>query len=90
MQMCVGAANMKVLVAQSYLQSQCVERLWHLYIPPIMTLLDDHQAKYKLQGVQLVSQLLEVVPPALLRRTGIDTLLLGVGLDSRPALLTMV
>ncbi|TFK83268.1 hypothetical protein K466DRAFT_647686 [Polyporus arcularius HHB13444] len=57
--------------------SRFVERLWHLYIPPIMTFLDDHQAKYKLRGVRMASLLLRVAPPDLLRRTGVDTLLLN-------------
>ncbi|KAI0363833.1 hypothetical protein BV20DRAFT_957501 [Pilatotrama ljubarskyi] len=52
-----------------------VERLWHLFIPPIMTFLDDYQAAYKLQGVHLASQLLKVAPAELLRRTGVDVLL---------------
>ncbi|KAI0773742.1 hypothetical protein C8Q74DRAFT_1417939 [Fomes fomentarius] len=60
----------------THTDARTVERLWHLYIPPIMTLLDDHQARYKLQGARLVSQLLYVTPADLLRRTGIDTLLL--------------
>ncbi|KAI0643666.1 hypothetical protein C8Q79DRAFT_914611 [Trametes meyenii] len=55
---------------------QAIERLWHLFVPPTMTYLDDYQAEYKLQGVRLVSQLLEVTPADLLRRTGIDVLLL--------------
>ncbi|KAI0722009.1 hypothetical protein C8T65DRAFT_629979 [Cerioporus squamosus] len=61
----------------SHTDSRSVERLWHLYIPPIMTFLDDHQAKYKLRGVRLASLLLRVAPPDLLRRTGVDTLLLN-------------
>ncbi|KAI0723544.1 hypothetical protein C8Q76DRAFT_723258 [Earliella scabrosa] len=61
----------------THADARIVERLWHLYIPPIMTLLDDHQAQYKLRGVRLVSQLLEAAPPELLRRTGIDTLILN-------------
>lgn len=47
-----------------------------------MTLLDDHQARYKLQGARLVSQLLYVTPADLLRRTGIDTLLLTVSITA--------
>ena len=43
-----------------------------------MTMLDDYEAKYKLRGVKLVSQLLEVSPPDLLLRTGIDSLIMGV------------
>ena len=60
------------------MQAPTVEKLWHLFIPPIMTLLDDYEARYKLKGVQVVSRLLEVSPPDLLRRTGIDSLLLNV------------
>ncbi len=59
-------------------QMPTVEKLWHLFVPPTMTLLDDYEAKYKLRGVQLVSQLLDVSPPDLLRRTGIDSLILTV------------
>ncbi|RPD62074.1 hypothetical protein L226DRAFT_613398 [Lentinus tigrinus ALCF2SS1-7] len=59
----------------SHTDSRSVEKLWHLYIPPVMTFLDDHQAQYKLRGVRLASLLLLVAPPDLLRRTGIDTLL---------------
>ncbi|KAI0334924.1 hypothetical protein GY45DRAFT_1065421 [Cubamyces sp. BRFM 1775] len=54
---------------------RAVERLWHLFVPPIMTYLDDYQAPYKLQGVRLVSQLLQCAPSELLRRTGMDVLL---------------
>ncbi|EJF63083.1 hypothetical protein DICSQDRAFT_103604 [Dichomitus squalens LYAD-421 SS1] len=61
----------------SHTDTRSVEKLWHLFVPPIMTMLDDYDAKYKLRGVQLVSQLLEVSPPDLLRRTGIDTLILS-------------
>lgn len=43
-----------------------------------MTLLDDYEARYKLRGIHLVSQLLEAAPPDLLQRTGIDSLLLKV------------
>ena len=43
-----------------------------------MTMLDDYETKYKLRGVKLVSQLLEVSPPDLLRRTGIDSLIMSV------------
>lgn len=43
-----------------------------------MTLLDDYELKYKVRGAQVVSHLLERVPPELLRRTGIDGLLFNV------------
>ncbi|KAG7096579.1 hypothetical protein E1B28_003998 [Marasmius oreades] len=51
-------------------------RVWHLVIPPIMTMIDDYQVPYKLRGVVIVSQLLERVPQDLLKRTGIDGLIL--------------
>ncbi|KAI0676734.1 hypothetical protein C8Q78DRAFT_999181 [Trametes maxima] len=54
---------------------QAIERLWHLFVPPTLTYLDDFQAEYKLQGAHLVSQLLRVAPADLLRRTGMDVLL---------------
>ena len=59
-------------------QSTVYEKLWHLVIPPVMTLLDDYEVKYKLQGVRLASHLLENAPGELLRRTGIDGLLYQV------------
>ena len=43
-----------------------------------MTLLDDFEARYKLLGVQVVSAMLEHVPPSLLNRTGISGLILAV------------
>ncbi|KAI8984971.1 hypothetical protein BD414DRAFT_441962 [Trametes punicea] len=58
-----------------HVDGRAVERLWHLFIPPIMTYLDDYQASYKVQGVRLASQLLQNAPSSLLRRTGIDVLL---------------
>lgn len=61
-----------------YVQDRAIEKLWHMFIPPIMTYLDDYQAVYKLQGVGLVSLLLEKAPPGLLRRTGVDVLLATV------------
>ncbi|OSD01769.1 hypothetical protein PYCCODRAFT_1391245 [Trametes coccinea BRFM310] len=54
---------------------RAVEKLWHLFVPPLMTYLDDHQVPYKLQGVYLASELLRHAPPDLLRRTGVDVLL---------------
>lgn len=59
-----------------HFQSSTVERLWHLIVPPIMTMLDDYQAAYKLRGIHLVSQLLVHTPPDLLRRTGVNDLIM--------------
>ena len=49
--------------------------MWHLIIPPVMTLLDDFEAKHKLQGVFVVQEMLQRVPKGLLKRTGVDGLL---------------
>ncbi|TFY61026.1 hypothetical protein EVJ58_g4768 [Rhodofomes roseus] len=51
------------------------EKLWHLLIPPIMTLLDDYETSYRLRGVNVVSDMIQRVPADLLRRTGVDGLL---------------
>lgn len=40
-----------------------------------MTLLDDYEAKYKVQGAKIVSEMLRTVPRTVLKRTGIDGLL---------------
>ncbi|KIM83994.1 hypothetical protein PILCRDRAFT_68800, partial [Piloderma croceum F 1598] len=57
------------------IQTVAYEGLWHLIIPPIMTLLDDYEAPYKIHGIKIVSELLQRVPIDLLKRTGIDGLL---------------
>ncbi len=43
-----------------------------------MTLLDDYQGLYKLRGVQIVAVMLGNVPGQLLKRTGVDSLLIQV------------
>ncbi|OCH95884.1 hypothetical protein OBBRIDRAFT_787731 [Obba rivulosa] len=58
-----------------HIQSSAYEKLWHLVIPPVMTMLDDFEAVYKLQGVCIASDMLKAVPADLLRRTGVDGLL---------------
>lgn len=40
-----------------------------------MTLLDDYEARYKLRGVEIVSEMLRHVPKELLKRTGVDGLI---------------
>ncbi|PAV20807.1 atp :trna-specific trna nucleotidyltransferase [Pyrrhoderma noxium] len=52
------------------------EQVWHLLIPPLMILIDDYQAAYKLRGALLALDLLENVPVTILKRTGISKLLL--------------
>jgi hypothetical protein len=60
------------------------DRLWYLVIPPVMTFLDDYQVSYKLKGVRLVTELLEHVPREILKRTGVDGLLLTASSFSFP------
>lgn len=43
-----------------------------------MVLLDDHEAPYKLRGIQIVSEMLKKVPADVLRRTGVGVLLFSV------------
>ncbi|KAF8591494.1 hypothetical protein K439DRAFT_1553144 [Ramaria rubella] len=59
------------------MQSEDYEHVWHLLIPPTMTLLDDYQSHYRLKGLIVVSALLDHVPPESLKRTGVDGLLVS-------------
>lgn len=43
-----------------------------------MTLLDDYESYYKLKGLIVVSELLNHVPLDILKRTGVDGLLISV------------
>jgi len=71
---CPGVGNV-VLWVVKHIKSEDYERLWHLVIPPTMTLLDDYDAGYKLQGVLIVAEMLKNVPPDLLKRTGVNELM---------------
>ncbi|KAK5165224.1 CCA tRNA nucleotidyltransferase, mitochondrial [Saxophila tyrrhenica] len=53
------------------LDTKEVEGVWHLLIPPLLTLVDDWEVRYKTLGVKLVQQVLLVTPPALLKKTGL-------------------
>ncbi|KAJ7895955.1 hypothetical protein B0H14DRAFT_2558408 [Mycena olivaceomarginata] len=64
-----GAAN--IVLCEAY------EELWHLVVPPLMALLDDYETRYKLMGVTITSTMLERVPPSVLKRTGLDSLLIA-------------
>ncbi|KAJ7783395.1 hypothetical protein B0H14DRAFT_3507099 [Mycena olivaceomarginata] len=71
-----GAANI-VLWCVRNIQSEGYEELWHLVVPSLMALLDDYEARYKLMGVTITSTMLERVPPSVLKRTGLDSLLIA-------------
>lgn len=45
-----------------------------------MTFLDDYEVHHKLRGIEIVSEMLDRVPKNLLKRTGVDGLLLSVRL----------
>ncbi|KAK8211984.1 hypothetical protein IWZ01DRAFT_569393 [Phyllosticta capitalensis] len=49
-----------------------IERSWPLLIPPILTLVDDHEPKYKTVGCELLHRLLDMTSPQLLARTGLE------------------
>lgn len=72
-------------------QGSIYDDLWHLIIPPVMALLDDYQAVQKLKGVKIVSEMLKNVPKELLKRTGVETLLVTVGHShSRPSTMALI
>ncbi|KAG8915987.1 hypothetical protein FRC01_003447 [Tulasnella sp. 417] len=56
------------------LQRNDIESLWPLLIPPLMTLLDDHQTIFRIKGIQVLRGLLDRVDAKLLERTGIASL----------------
>ncbi|KAF8963411.1 hypothetical protein BDZ97DRAFT_1919843 [Flammula alnicola] len=64
-----------VLWCVRYAEEEAYENTWHLVIPPVMTLLDDYEARFKLQGVLVVQEMLRHVPRDLLKRTGVSGLL---------------
>lgn len=51
------------------------EMLWPLVIPPIMTMLDDHEMKGRLPGIAVAEALVNGVPTTLLRHTGVGELI---------------
>jgi len=48
-----------------------VEDLWPFLLPPVLTFLDDFEAKNKLAGVSILDALLNKADESLLRRTGV-------------------
>ena len=70
--------------ARTTIQTEMYEKLWHLIIPPLMTVMDDYEVRFKLLGVQIVSEMLRKAPADTLRRTGVDGLLFTVSPPYRP------
>ncbi|PFH50332.1 hypothetical protein AMATHDRAFT_85853 [Amanita thiersii Skay4041] len=69
-----GIGNVMLWCVQ-HIQNDYYERIWHLLIPPLMTMLDDYEPKYKLDGVRIVEVMMKTVPGYLLKRTGVDGLI---------------
>lgn len=53
------------------LNQRNVEEVWPLVIPPILTLIDDWETRYKKLGTVLLKDLLTITPVDLLSRTGL-------------------
>lgn len=51
--------------------SSLVEKNWHAIVPPLLTIIDDADIKYKAMGCEMVKILLDKTPPAFLKRTGL-------------------
>lgn len=56
-------------------QKDHFEDVWPLLVPPLMTLLDDHQTYFKHQGIIALSAFLARTPAILLQRTGLNDLM---------------
>jgi hypothetical protein len=74
----VGIANVLYYCVDQMSTTEFEQR-WPLLIPPIMTLCDDREGKWRLRILKTVSKLLQKAPPDLLRRTGLNDLLQTVG-----------
>ncbi|CAK1358398.1 unnamed protein product [Cercospora beticola] len=53
------------------LDEKLVAQVWPLIIPPLLTLVDDWEARYKCIGADFIDALLKSTPSALLERTGL-------------------
>ncbi|KAK3684389.1 CCA tRNA nucleotidyltransferase, mitochondrial [Vermiconidia calcicola] len=53
------------------LDERLVEEVWPLIVPPLLTLVDDWETRYKRMGAGLVGEVLQVTPPTLLAKTGL-------------------
>lgn len=53
------------------LDARLLEEMWPLVVPPVLTLVDDWETKYKRIGAELLRCVLEATPPLLLERTGL-------------------
>ncbi|KAG8993761.1 hypothetical protein FRB93_001915 [Tulasnella sp. JGI-2019a] len=56
------------------LEQSDFETLWPLLIPPLMTMLDDHDLYFRIAAIKILQILLHRVDGSLLKRTGIESL----------------
>ena len=64
------AINLLHWVVQS-LDEQMVGHNWPLLVPPILSITDDPDIRFKTQGCSMVEKLLHVAPPSLIVKTGL-------------------
>jgi tRNA nucleotidyltransferase (CCA-adding enzyme) len=48
-----------------------ISRSWHLFIPPLLTILDDGTTPIRVSGLVLLSELLQKTPSRMLEQTGL-------------------
>nr|POE71933.1 uncharacterized protein CFP56_11809 [Quercus suber] len=69
-----GAYSLELLHwAADRLNLKMLEEVWPLIVPPMLTLVDDLDVKYKLRGITILRKVLTITPPALLSRTGLGS-----------------
>ena len=56
-------------------QEGLISNNWHLFIPPLMTLLDDPTTSVRASGLTILSEFLKKTPPKMLVQTGLSDLL---------------
>ncbi|RDL40006.1 uncharacterized protein BP5553_04346 [Venustampulla echinocandica] len=52
--------------------STLISSSWHLFIPPLLTLLDDQSTHIRLSGIHILTHLLPYLTPKLLSQSGLD------------------
>jgi hypothetical protein len=56
-------------------QEGLISKNWHLFVPPLMTLLDDSTTSVRASGLTILSEFLKKTPPRMLVQTGLSDLL---------------
>lgn len=57
-----------------------VSKCWFMFLPPTMSLLDDHEPFFKVRGVRLARKLIDALDSKLIHQAGLRTLWEGVSL----------